>query len=84
MTMILYGFEACTSCKQARDLLGRTPVDWKYVDVVKEPDKYKGDCPALRLETEHWFIGLAQITQYLKSQGLNIQPEQQQPQQPQF
>lgn len=69
MTMILYGFEACTACKQARDLLGKTPLDWKYIDINKEPvASYKGDCPALHLETGHWMIGLGPITKFVKEQ----------------
>jgi len=35
MKATLYGFEACSSCKQLRRLLEKFGVDYEYVDMVK-------------------------------------------------
>jgi len=67
MTAILYGTDNCPACEEAKTLLGRTPLDWRYVDTKKS--FYKGDLPALQFETGHWLVGLAAITQYIKKQG---------------
>jgi hypothetical protein len=71
MTMMLLGNDACTACKQVATMLGRTPLDWKYVDVATIPD-YKGDLPVLILEDGTQINGLGPITQYVRSQGFRV------------
>jgi hypothetical protein len=48
--------------------LGRTPLDWQYVDISTIPD-YTGDIPVLLLEDGTQIFGLGPITQYVKNQG---------------
>jgi glutathione S-transferase len=67
MTMKLYGSKTCTACNQAVTLLGRTPLDWQYVDVASVG--YEGDIPVLELEDGKWIQGLGAIAQFIKNQG---------------
>ena len=66
--MRLYGLPICTSCKQAMMLLGRTPLEWMYIDVAVNP-VYTGDVPALELEDGALLIGLPRIHQYIRQLG---------------
>jgi glutaredoxin-related protein len=67
MSILLYGSETCSACKLAMTLLGRTPIDWQYVDV--RSINYQGEIPVLILEDGTMIVGLGQINNYVKSFG---------------
>jgi hypothetical protein len=66
--MKLYGAASCTSCGQARTLLGRTPLDWMYIDVATIQG-FQGEIPMLELEDGTFRIGLGQIAQFIREMG---------------
>lgn len=66
--LILYGTEACTSCKQAAMLLSKTPLEWRYIDVAKIAG-WVGDIPALKIDDDNTLIGLPAINQYVALMG---------------
>jgi glutaredoxin-related protein len=65
MTIIIFGNEACTACKQALNEISKTPMDFKYVD-VSTIQGYEGDIPAIQFEDGAWIIGLGPILNYIK------------------
>ncbi len=60
----LWGFDSCIACKQAADLLSKTPLEWRYVDVIKT--KFTGMCPRLVLEDGTHIEGLGPINSFVK------------------
>lgn len=67
----LWGADNCEACVEAKQFLGRTPVEWRYVDV--SITKFEGEIPRIILEDKTQIIGLPAIKQYvqrwLKEQG---------------
>lgn len=65
MTIILFGAEFCNACNQAKTLLGESPIDWAYKDVLQIPS-YLGDIPMLQFEDGTQIIGLGPINQFIQ------------------
>jgi hypothetical protein len=78
--LVLYGSDSCTACKQARDMLGKTPIEWIYQDVNQMQGKKPFVIPQLELEDGRVLQGLGPIAQYVRSQGFSFAvPEQPRP-----
>jgi len=60
----LWGTDDCGACITAREILGKTPLEWKYVDVsaFNFPDLI----PRLVLKDGRHIVGLPAIKQYVK------------------
>lgn len=67
----LWGADDCPACVQARNLLSRTPIEFRYVDVATI--SFEGEIPRIILENREQIIGLPAIknyiTQWLRNQG---------------
>jgi len=67
----LWGSADCEACNIAREFLGRTPLEWKYIDVATI--KFEGVIPRLILEDGQHIIDLPAIKNYvqrwMKEQG---------------
>lgn len=67
----LWGADDCSACVQARNLLSKTPIEFKYVDVATI--QFEGTIPRVILENKQQVIGLPAIRNYilrwLRSQG---------------
>lgn len=66
----LYGSDQCTACRQAANLLGQTPFEWKYVDVAKI--NFNGEIPRIVLENGQHIIGLGPINNWIKKEKERI------------
>ena len=65
--MELYGAEGCKSCAEAKKFLGKTPLDWKPVDV--STINFTGSIPRLVvLETGQTIKGLPAIISFAKQE----------------
>lgn len=60
----LWGADTCIACKQAVQLLSRTQVRWRYIDVSKT--NFEGEIPRLILENGQEIIGLGRINTYVR------------------
>lgn len=62
--MELWGADSCKECVIAKDMLGQTPLEWRYVDVAQT--KYEGFIPLLITEDSQRIEGLGQIREYVR------------------
>ena len=60
----LLGTDACTSCRQAKTILERNGIVYRWVDVSKKPG-FKGNLPQLLVDGKTIF-GLGEITKYAR------------------
>jgi len=60
----LWGAEACVACGQAKMLLQKTPLEWKYVDVSNTG--FEGRIPRLVLEDGRHVVDLGPINSFVK------------------
>ena len=60
----LWGADACVTCGQAKMLLQKTPLEWKYVDVANTG--FEGVIPRLVLEDGKNIVGLGPINTFVK------------------
>lgn len=58
----LWGHPSCESCEQAKEFLGKTPIEWKYVQVT---DEFTGFIPRLVLEDGKHIISFPAIKNYV-------------------
>lgn len=67
----LWGTDVCLPCKQAREYLEKTPIEFKYIDITKMD--FEGVIPRLILDGKE-IIGLPAIVSYanqwLKERGI--------------
>jgi len=59
----LLGHWSCEPCLVAKELLGKTPLEWKYIQV---DEKFTGVIPRLVLENGHHIVGFPAIKEYVK------------------
>jgi len=59
----LWGSDDCEACNKAREFLGRTPLEWKYVDVATI--NFEGQIPRLILEDGTNIVDLPAIESYV-------------------
>ena len=62
--MELWGADACVSCGQAKMLLQKTPLEWRYVDV--STTGFEGRIPRLVLEDGTNIVDLGPINSFIK------------------
>jgi len=62
--MELYGADDCESCVEAKNFLGKTPLEWKYVDV--STINFEGQIPRLVLENGQNIKGFPAIKSFVK------------------
>jgi len=74
--MELWGADSCVSCVQAKMLMGKTPLEWKYVDVATTG--FEGRIPRLVLDDGRVIVDLGPINNFIKQeiikQGLDYRP----------
>lgn len=59
----LWGHPTCDPCEIAKNYLGQTPLNVKYVQVA---DNFQGIIPRLILENGDHIVGFPAIKQYVK------------------
>lgn len=59
----LWSHPACESCEKAREFLGQTPIEWRYIQVG---DDFQGTIPRIVLEDGRHVIGFPAIKAYVK------------------
>lgn len=62
--MELWGTDSCVGCGQAKTLLQKTPLEWKYVDVANTG--FEGRIPRLVLENGKHIVDLGAINTFVK------------------
>lgn len=60
----LWGADDCEGCVKAKELLGRTPLEWNYVDVANTG--FEGRIPRLVLEDGKNIVDLPGIISYVE------------------
>jgi len=66
----LYGFDACTPCKQVKRLLDKFGIEYEYIDVFKNPTSGYYSFPVLVLDDGREFKGLSQdLVKHLRELG---------------
>jgi len=63
----LWGADSCTACIQAKKLLEKTNLKWKYVDVAKTG--FEGRIPRLKLDDGTEIVDLGPINAFIKKLG---------------
>lgn len=58
----LWGHPSCEPCNEAKVFLGRTPLEWKYVQV---DENFEGTIPRLILEDGKNIVGMPAIKNYV-------------------
>ena len=64
--MELWGAESCNACVQAKTLLQRTPLEWRYVDVANTG--FEGMIPRLVLDDGTQIVNLGPINNFIKQE----------------
>ena len=64
--MELWGADSCTACVQAKMLLQRTPLEWRYVDVANTG--FEGRIPRLILDDGTHIVNFGPINNFIKQQ----------------
>lgn len=62
--MELWGADTCEECVLTKNMMGKIPLEWKYVDVAMT--KYEGFIPLLITDDGKHIEGIGPISRYVK------------------